>query len=272
MRIKLPILTGAIAFTIAGIAVAAPGKAFFSSTSNVLSTISEMVSTSMWDANADTKPVAASTIGKHSNIVATVGQILHNTSANLPVSQSTYVPGASLQAMDYGTINSNPTVVDYGYSGNDNVVNSNSGNSFVGGGGSNWGTVPIKGAATNGSPPSGGWWVPCGYGGYYCGGGLGGSSGGGLGGSSGGGLGGSSGGGLGGSSGGGLGGSSGGGLGSTFSPATFTLSSNGTLTYSVTGGSPVAPVPELGEWLLMLLGFGVVGYVAILRKQKMAFA
>ena len=114
-------------------------------------------------------------------------------------------------------------------------MDGNSGNSFVGGGGSNWGKVPNK----NTEPNSGGelFYIP------------GGSFNGGLGGTSGGGI----------------------GLGPAFTPSTWTLSSNGTLTYSV-AALTVSPAPELGEWLLMLLGFGLVGFYATLRKQKIAFA
>jgi len=43
---------------------------------------------------------------------------------------------------------------------------------------------------------------------------------------------------------------------------TFTLASNGVLTYSV------AAVPEPSEWLLMLSSFGLVGFVAARRKNQ----
>ena len=71
MRIKLSILTGAVAFTIAGIAVAAQGSSIFTSSTNPFSTIGEMVSTSLWDAFVtDDKTLVANTLGKHFNIAA----------------------------------------------------------------------------------------------------------------------------------------------------------------------------------------------------------
>ena len=48
---------------------------------------------------------------------------------------------------------------------------------------------------------------------------------------------------------------------------TVTLASNGVLTYSVAG---VAAVPEPGEWMLMLSGFGLVGFIAARRKNHNA--
>jgi hypothetical protein len=42
---------------------------------------------------------------------------------------------------------------------------------------------------------------------------------------------------------------------------TLTLASNGVLTYTVAG------VPEPGEWLLMLSGFGLLGFIATRRKN-----
>ena len=45
--------------------------------------------------------------------------------------------------------------------------------------------------------------------------------------------------------------------------STFTLASNGTLSYAGT----VAAVPEPGEWALMLSGFGLIGFVAARRKK-----
>jgi hypothetical protein len=50
--------------------------------------------------------------------------------------------------------------------------------------------------------------------------------------------------------------------------ATWTLASNGTLTYTV------GAVPEPGEWLLMLSGLGLIGFIATRRKNagSMTFA
>jgi len=45
---------------------------------------------------------------------------------------------------------------------------------------------------------------------------------------------------------------------------TVTLASNGVLTYTV------AAVPEPGEWMLMLSGFGLVGFIAARRKNNNA--
>jgi len=231
MRIKLPILIGAVGLTITGIAVAAQGNSIFTSSANPLSTIGEMISTSLWDTDAsDSKPVAADTTGKHFNIAATFGKMLSNTFSSLPISQSTYVPSEHFEMPDYNPIDSNQTVGDFGNSENGNVIDGSSGNSFVSGGGSNWGTVPSKGSV---SSSSGGLFF---FPGIF-------NS--------------------------GSGGSSGTGLGSTFIPATWTLSSNGTLTYSVNGLS-VSPAPEPGEWMLMLLGFGLVGFIGTRRKQKIA--
>jgi hypothetical protein len=47
---------------------------------------------------------------------------------------------------------------------------------------------------------------------------------------------------------------------------TVTLASNGVLTYTVAGVA-VPPVPEPGEWLLMLSGFGLLGFIATRRKN-----
>jgi hypothetical protein len=233
MRIKLPILIGAVGLTIAGIAVAAQGNSIFTSSANPLSTIGEMISTSLWDTDAsDSKPVAADTTGKHFNIAATFGKMLSNTFSSLPISQSTYVPSEHFEMPDYNPIDSNQTVGDFGNSENGNVIDGSSGNSFVSGGGSNWGTVPSKGSVSS----SGGVL-------FFNFPGI--------------------------SFNGGPGGSYGTGLGSTLIPATWTLSSNGTLTYSVTGLS-ISPAPEPGEWMLMLLGFGLVGFIGTLRKQKIA--
>jgi hypothetical protein len=56
-------------------------------------------------------------------------------------------------------------------------------------------------------------------------------------------------------------------FGNTAGTSTFTLGSNGTLTYAV------AAVPEPGEWLLMLSGLCLVGFIATRRKQgSMTFA
>ena len=45
--------------------------------------------------------------------------------------------------------------------------------------------------------------------------------------------------------------------------ATWTLAANGTLTYA----AAVAPVPEPGEWLLMLSGLALIGFIATRRKE-----
>ena len=53
--------------------------------------------------------------------------------------------------------------------------------------------------------------------------------------------------------------------------STFTLTASG-LTYSA--AAAVAPVPEPGEWLLMLSGLALIGFIATRRKEEnsMTFA
>lgn len=54
----------------------------------------------------------------------------------------------------------------------------------------------------------------------------------------------------------------------TGTASTWTLGSNGALTYSV--AQSVAAVPEPGEWALMLSGFGLFGFIAKRRQARMA--
>lgn len=48
--------------------------------------------------------------------------------------------------------------------------------------------------------------------------------------------------------------------------AAWTLGANGNLSF--TSGAPVAAVPEPGEWALMLSGFGLIGFIAMRRKNQ----
>lgn len=50
-------------------------------------------------------------------------------------------------------------------------------------------------------------------------------------------------------------------FGNTAGASTWTLASNGTLSYTV------AAVPEPGEWALMLSGFGLIGFIATRRRN-----
>jgi|CXWL01.1.fsa_nt_gi hypothetical protein len=50
-------------------------------------------------------------------------------------------------------------------------------------------------------------------------------------------------------------------FGNTAGASTWTLASNGNLTYTV------AAVPEPGEWALMLSGFGLIGFIATRRRN-----
>ncbi len=61
-------------------------------------------------------------------------------------------------------------------------------------------------------------------------------------------------------------------LNSTGAAATWTLGTNGALSYAV--AAAVAPVPEPGEWLLMLSGLALIGFIATRRKNEngMTFA
>ena len=51
-------------------------------------------------------------------------------------------------------------------------------------------------------------------------------------------------------------------FGNTAGASTWTLASNGNLTYTV------AAVPEPGEWALMLSGFGLIGFIATRRRNQ----
>lgn len=53
-------------------------------------------------------------------------------------------------------------------------------------------------------------------------------------------------------------------FGNTAGVSTWTLASNGTLSFA----APVAAVPEPGEWALMLSGFGLIGFIALRRKNQ----
>jgi len=145
MRIKLPIVAGVLSFTVAGIAAAAQGTSIFTSSANPLSTIGELVATSLWDANnSDAKPITTAPTTNHIAI-ATFGKIQTSALPSLPNKQSTYIPSANSQAPDFSPINSNETVGDSGRPENNNITGGNS-NSFVagvGGGGVNWGSVPV---------------------------------------------------------------------------------------------------------------------------------
>ena len=48
--------------------------------------------------------------------------------------------------------------------------------------------------------------------------------------------------------------------------STWTLAANGTLSYAAAAPA-VAPVPEPGEWLLMLSGLALIGFIATRRKE-----
>jgi len=199
MRIKLSIVAGVISFTVAGIAAAAQSTSIFTSSANPLSTIGELVATSLWDANnPDAKTVTAATTA---NFVATVkpGKILSSAFSSLPNSQIKTIPSVNLQAPDFTQINSIETVGDSGSPENNNITGGSSNNSFSGvsGGGVNWGSASSTKL-------------------YYF-------------------------------------------------PGTLTGVSS-------SGGLPVTgSVPEPGEWLQMILGFGLVGIFAIYRKQKIIF-
>jgi len=51
------------------------------------------------------------------------------------------------------------------------------------------------------------------------------------------------------------------------SAATWTLDAAGNLTFA-NGAPAVAPVPEPGEWLLMLSGLALIGFIATRRKEE----
>ncbi|MBY0579190.1 MAG: PEP-CTERM sorting domain-containing protein, partial [Burkholderiales bacterium] len=53
-------------------------------------------------------------------------------------------------------------------------------------------------------------------------------------------------------------------MGNAAGVSSFTLGSNGVLSYQV------AAVPEPGEWALMLSGFGLFGFIAKRRKEMKA--
>jgi len=194
MRIKLPIVAGVVSLTVAGIAAAAQGTSVFTSSANPLSTIGELVATSLWDANnPDAKPVTTATT---TNFVAAVkpGKILPSSFPSVSGNQIKTIPGVNLQAPDFTQINSIETVGDSGSPENNNTTGGNSNNSVagVGGGGVNWGSASVTKL-------------------YYF-------------------------------------------------PGTTT---GGTGSVNL----PVPSAPEPGEWLQMILGFGLVGMFAICRKR-----
>jgi hypothetical protein len=206
MRIKLSIVAGVVSLTVAGIAAAAQGTSIFTSSANPLSTIGELVATSLWDANnSDAKPITITPTTHHVAIV-TFGNLQASKIPSLPNNQSTYIPSVNLQAYEFSTINSNDTVGDSGSSENNNITGGNSNNfsAGVGGGGVNWGSAPVTKLY------------------YYPG-------------------------------------SSIGGTGSDLSGVAVTSSTNIAL---------VPSTPEPGEWLQMILGFGLVGIFAIHRKHN----
>jgi len=202
MRLKLTIslLAGAVAFSIAGFAIASPGKSIIDSGVNALSTIGNLVSTSLWNTHESahathSEPVA--TNAKHISIIPPSGQVSLNLSSTQSERHYTDLPGINLPLP-----NITPSVE--GYTGKNDFVIGDSRNTFVGelGDVPHWGSLP--GAPSGGVPNN---YIP----------------------------------------------------GTEIGPGISKIDQ-----------TPISasPTPEPGEWILMLLGLGLVGYVTKLRKQK----
>jgi hypothetical protein len=198
-----PILAGAVAFIVAGVAIAGQGKIPFTSEANSTPNIEGAAPPTLWNVVAADIGQEIDSTKSYSILAATTtGQILSDISTKNSLSTSTYLPTENSHVVNITSVNTNQIVDGSGYAVNNSLFIS----SFNDGLGGNTNGDILSALVGQFENANGSTW------GYL-----------------------------------------------TWAPT-------GNLTY------PVVAVPEPDEWLLMLLGVGLVGLIASHRKQKVTVA